>query len=436
MSRYFSIKMISKIILFSIAIIILNMILFKTYSAISDMSGIFEGFEEKRQSIDKDAFDDNDFSYDFKESFFANRGTSYAVLEASTLRVLGGENIDKKMEMASTTKIMTALIVLENSNLDKEFKIPKEAVGIEGSSIYLKENQIWTIRDLLYGLMLRSGNDSAMALAIATAGSCDRFVEMMNEKAEELNLKNTHFENPHGLHSDTHYTSAYDLAVISSYAMRNDEFVKIVSSKSYVAEANQTRERQYFLNKNKLLSSYDGANGIKTGYTTDSGRCLVSSALKNNMQVVCVVLNCYDMWNACSHYMDKAFDEYQPVEMGKKGDILATLDINDKEYSLALQSNFVLPLREGDNIECGGFFDIDESLEVPVEKGSVVGKINFYNDNRLLFGVNIVNIEEINDTGVLRKLKNLTGNWNASFIDGEIKQIFGINGGSIQKRCG
>lgn len=436
MGKYFSIKTINKIILFLIAVIILNIVIFQASSAVFEMTTKIDEFFTQKEDSDQNSYVDGDIVESDDDVFSANKTSSYAVLEATTLRVLDSGNKDVKMEMASTTKIMTALVVLENCDLDKKFKIPHEAVGIEGSSIYLKENQIWIIRDLLYGLMLRSGNDSAVALAIACAGSVDAFVDMMNEKAQQLNLLNTHFDNPHGLHSENHYTSAYDLAVISAYAMQNEDFLKIVSSKSYVVEGNETLDKQYFVNKNKMLSTYEGANGIKTGYTTASGRCLVSAARRDGMQLVCVVLNCYDMWNACANHMDKAFAKYTPVNIGKKGDVAANIEINGRNYSLALQNDLTVPLKKSDNLNCVGYIDIDESLELPVKKGSTVGKIRFYDDNRLLFGVNIVNIEEINDAGVLRVLKDLVGNWNASYTDGEIKQIFSVNGNCLEKRCG
>ena len=228
MGKYFSIKAINKIILFSIAIIILNIVVFQASQAVFKLtSDIEEFFTERDNNLYDDVYGGNDNAYS-DDAFSVNKTSSYVVLEASTKRVLDGSDKDVKMEMASTTKIMTALVVLENCDLDKEIKIPKEAVGVEGSSIYLQQNQIWTIRDLLYGLMLRSGNDSAVALAIACAGNVEAFVDMMNAKAKELNLVNTHFDNPHGLHSDTHYTSAYDLAVLSACAMQNEEFAWLI----------------------------------------------------------------------------------------------------------------------------------------------------------------------------------------------------------------
>lgn len=436
MGKYFSIKSINKITLFLIAIIILNIVVFQASAAVFKMSDEIDDFLSQKSQYNQNGDFSNDGGISNDGVFSSNKSTSYCVVEASTLRVLDSNNKDVKMEMASTTKIMTALVIIENCDLDKEIKIADEAVGVEGSSIYLQKNQIWTIRDLLYGLMLRSGNDSAAALAIACAGSTEAFADMMNDKAKALGLTNTHFENPHGLHSENHFTTAYDLAVISAYAMRNTEFAKIVSSKSYATQANDTHEKQYFVNKNKMLSTYEGANGIKTGYTTDSGRCLVSSAKRDGMQVVGVVLNCYDMWNVSADLLNKAFAKYTPVEVGRKGDMVADIEIGGSEYSLAFADDLVVPFKNSEEVDCVGYFDIDESLSLPVKAGSTVGKILFYNDNRLLFGVNIVNIEEINDTGVLRALKNLVGNWHASYTDGEIEQIFSVDGSGFEEGRG
>ncbi|MDE6275514.1 MAG: D-alanyl-D-alanine carboxypeptidase [Clostridia bacterium] len=362
---------------------------------------------------------------------YVNKTSSMAVVEASTKRVLIEQNKNVRLEMASTTKIMTALVVIENADLDKEFTIPSEAVGVEGSSIYLKSKEIWTIRDLLYGLMLRSGNDAATALAIATSGSVEKFVQMMNEKVTELRLENTHFENPHGLHSENHYTSAYDLAIISAVAMQNPTFKEIVGCKMYTVQANSSHPTYYFANKNKMLNLYDGANGIKTGFTKDSGRCLVTSAERNGMQLVCVVLNVYDHYNASARNFDKAFAEYSPITVGKQGNILDSLNIEGKSYNIALQSDLVLPLKEGEIMGIKCYFDIEQDLKTPLKANSVIGKMQFYNDNRLLFSANIVNMEEIDDIGVLRKLSAYTGEMRVSVENGEIKQIFSFDGGGV-----
>ncbi len=435
MGKYFSIKTIFKIIFILIAIILINFIIFSFAEAFSITSN---DFFANTNAIAPDGQNDYHKDANFyiknkndEEVSYVNKSHSMAVIEASTLRVLSQENKDVRLEMASTTKIMTALVVIENEELDKEFTIPDEAVGVEGSSIYLKSKEIWTIRDLLYGLMLRSGNDAATALAIATGGCVEKFVEMMNDKTEELGLENTHFENPHGLHADNHYTSAYDLAVISAVAMQNETFKSIVSSKMYTVKANSSHPTYYFANKNKMLSLYDGANGIKTGFTKDSGRCLVTSAERNGMQLICVVLNVYDHYNASALNFDKAFANYSPVNVGNQGDILQTLQVEGKNYNIALQNDLVLPLKDGEIMGIKCYFDINQDLTTPLNANSIIGKMQFYNDNRLLFSANIVNMEEIDDIGVLRKLSAYTGEMRVSVENGEIKQIFSIDGSGV-----
>lgn len=231
-------------------------------------------------------------------------GVAEITMELSTGRVLSAKNERIKLPMASTTKIMTALIVAEDCNLDEVVAVPDKAVGTEGSSIYLKNDEKLTIRDLLYGLMLRSGNDAAVALAIIHSGSTESFVEKMNEKARAIGANDTHFCNPNGLPAEGHYTTAYDLCLIARYAMNNQIFKEVVSTTNY------TGDFRSFTNKNKLLYSFSGANGIKTGYTDRAGRCLVSSAARDNMDVICVVLNCYDMYERSAKLLTDAFESF------------------------------------------------------------------------------------------------------------------------------
>lgn len=239
-----------------------------------------------------------------------NSSSATIVVDQKSKKILSSSNAHVRLAMASTTKIMTAMVVLDNVvDVDVQLAIPQEAVGVEGSSVYLKRNEIWSVRDLLYALMLRSGNDAAVALSIAVGGSVQGFVDMMNAKASELGLKDTHFTNPHGLHDDNHYTTAYDLAIITAEAMKNPLFESIVSAKSYVVEGNYTHDRYYLGNKNKMLLMMEGADGVKTGYTKNSGRCLVSSATRGDTQLICVVLNVHDMWNVSKNLLEKGFEQ-------------------------------------------------------------------------------------------------------------------------------
>lgn len=227
------------------------------------------------------------------------------VMNADTLDILKGEHYHIRLPMASTTKIMTALLICENCLPNEKIKIPKEAVGIEGSSLYLKEGETLTIKDLLYGLMLRSGNDCAVALALHLGENINNFAEMMNLRAQSLGLNDTHYVNPHGLHDKDHYTSAYDLCKLGCIAMRNPLFKEIVSTK--ITTIGVEDNKRTITNKNKILTQYEGGNGIKTGFTRAAGRCLVSAAERNNVQLVAAVLNIPDMFGVCSDLMDYGF---------------------------------------------------------------------------------------------------------------------------------
>lgn len=234
---------------------------------------------------------------------------SMALVDGDTGELIYSKNCDAKREPASTTKICTAITVLENwSLLDLPVPIPDEAIGIEGSSLYLQNGEMLSVRDLLYGLMLQSGNDCAVALAVIVGGSVDGFVKLMNETAKMAGATNTNFVNPHGLHHDDHYTTARDLCAISYYAMKNEVFREIVGTKRHRTPYHNHDYDRNFPNKNKILYNYDGGNGIKTGYTRASGRCLVSSATRDGKTYICTVLNCYDMFEECMRLMDRAFN--------------------------------------------------------------------------------------------------------------------------------
>lgn len=253
----------------------------------------------------------NFFNTDEVNAGTVSTSASGAILmEKTTNRILFEKNKDKQMSMASCTKILTAITVLDNCNKEEIVVIPKEAVGIEGSSIYLKANEELTVLELLYGLMLRSGNDCAVALALHVAGSLENFAEMMNQKAALIGAKNSNFVTPHGLDAKEHYTTPYDLALITCYALSNDTFCDIVSSKSAKIGSKEKDNYRILYNKNKLLNNFEFADGVKTGYTKKSGRCFVGSATKNGMQLVCVVLNCGPMFEETKKILEYGFVGY------------------------------------------------------------------------------------------------------------------------------
>lgn len=213
---------------------------------------------------------------------------SCVVLDRNSKMILYGKNEKKQVKMASTTKIMTAIIVIENSSLEQTVEASKKAAGTGGSRLGLKTGDKITIHDLLYGLMLCSGNDAAVCLAESIAGSVPEFSNLMNAKAEELGLLNTHFESPHGLDSDGHYTTAYELALLADYALKNPTFLTIVGTKNYTITMNGSPKT--LSNTNELLGNLNGIYGIKTGFTNGANRCLVTACKRGNMDIICVVL--------------------------------------------------------------------------------------------------------------------------------------------------
>ena len=235
------------------------------------------------------------------------------LLDADTSRILYEKAADDRALIASTTKIMTALVVCEQCNVLDRVRIPHDAVGIEGSSIYLQEGEILTVQELLYGMMLHSGNDAATALAIYCGGTIEGFAQLMNDKAHRLGLENTHFENPHGLDSPGHYSTAKDLAILAAYAMNNPIFQKTVSAKQVKIG------QRHLQNHNKLLWRFDGADGVKTGYTRAAGRILVSSANRNGRRLVAVTINAPDDWNDHCALLENGFSAFKRLELVKKG---------------------------------------------------------------------------------------------------------------------
>ena len=251
---------------------------------------------------------------------------AYAV-DAVSGRVLYEKNPTERSLIASTTKIMTALIVCEQCNVLDRMRIPKEAVGIEGSSMYLKEGEILTLQELLYGMMLSSGNDAAVALAIYCGGTVEGFAALMNDKARSLGLTGTHFENPNGLDSPGHYSTAKDLGTLAAYAMENPIFYKTVSAK------NVKVGDRYLTNHNKLLWRVAGADGVKTGFTKAAGRILVSSASRMGRRVICVTMNDPDDWNDHCALLNRSFSDYQICPVVVKGQCVGTLEVLGGENS-------------------------------------------------------------------------------------------------------
>jgi len=318
--------------------------------------------------------------------------------------LLNSKNPDERLPMASTTKIITAIVAIENNdNLDKVIEIEKDMTGIEGTSIYLRAGEHLSIEELLYGLMLRSGNDAAVAIAKATAGSEENFVALMNDFCVSIGAKNTNVTNTHGLPDINHYTTARDLALISSYALRNEKFANIVKTrqKTISNELSQGKKR-VLNNKNKLLKNMENATGIKTGYTKKAGRCFVGSAKRDDMEIVCVLLNCNPMFEECQSLLEKAFHDYKMVDVLSSNEVIGEINViggEKQKVKLTSKCGAYLPLRvsEIDTIET--VFDIPSEIYAPHDKNVPVGKFDIYASKNLIFSGKIYIIESVEMKG-------------------------------------
>lgn len=252
---------------------------------------------------------------------------SAALIDVTSGRILYSKDGDKELRIASLTKIMTAIVAIEQGKLDDKVKVSSTAFAKEGSSLYLKLGEEMTLENMLYGLMLRSGNDAASAIAEHVGGSEEGFVLLMNQKAEEIGLKHSHFMNPHGLDADGHYSTANDLARLTAYALHNPVFKRIVATEDKSApNPNESWEYSWH-NKNKMLRLYEGADGVKTGYTKKAFRCLVSSATRNGQQLAAVTLNDGDDWNDHARMLDFGFENFPLVEIAQKEQPVANTDV-------------------------------------------------------------------------------------------------------------
>lgn len=328
-----------------------------------------------------------------QENSFNISAKSVCLIEAESGRVLYCKNENLRMSMASTTKIMTAIIALESDiPLSREIFITKEAVAIEGSSIYLAEGEQITFEALIYGLLLCSANDAATAIAIAVSGSVDKFVSKMNCKAQALGLIDTHFVNPHGLYDDDHYTTAYDLARLMAYCMQNEDFAKISGcpKKVFPKDADGTR---IMINHNKLLKQNIGVIAGKTGFTKKSGRCLVSCAQKENVDLICVTLNAPDDWNDHKTLYEFGFENYKrinlatisldiPVISGQKSKVL----VKSTETSLVLPSDYK---------------SIEATIEAPhflyagLKRGEQIGRVVYTYNGKILASSPLILCEDV-----------------------------------------
>lgn len=306
---------------------------------------------------------------------------SAVLLDASgkTVRTLWEQNADKRRGPASTTKIMTALIAAERMPLSAKITVTKEAVGVEGSSVYLTEGEVFTLEELLCCTLLESANDAAVAVAIAVGGSIENFAALMNVKCEELGLVDTHFTNPHGLDDDEHYTTARELGIIAAAALENEALRKIFSTYKMTVAAPDGGVR-LLINHNRLLRSIEGCIGVKTGYTKSNGRCLVSAAERYGLRLIAVTLDDGNDWHDHTLMLEAGFEAYESVELCEYTNItLPEIDVTNGEQSrvrtAVTDSVFVTLPKSGAKIECK--IDSISSLPAPLSRGQGVGEVIF-----------------------------------------------------------
>lgn len=332
------------------------------------------------------------------------------VIDRNTNTILYGKNEKQKRKMASTTKIMTATVIIENFNLNDTIEVSKKAAGTGGSRLGLKFGDKITINDLLYGLMLRSGNDAAVALAEYAGGSIEGFAELMNKKASELGLTNTHFETPHGLDSDEHYTTAYELAILSNYALNNPTFAQIVGTKNYTITINGYPKQ--LNNTNELLGNLNGVYGVKTGFTNGANRCLVTACKRNDMDIICVVLGAdtkkFRTLDSIK-LINYVFDNFEPVNIKdlidnnfknwKKENLNKIIINKGSSQNIDLKLEYIdkaiIPIRKDliDSIKitinCPLYF------ETPLESDSNIGNVNISVSGYLDFNYKVMNVHEV-----------------------------------------
>ena len=312
------------------------------------------------------------------------------IFDRATKEVMWGKNENTKKAMASTTKIMTAIVVLENCNLNDEVIISKKAAGTGGSRLKLNTGDKTTVNDLLYGLMLKSGNDAAVALAEHTSGSIEEFANLMNNKAKELGLKNTNFVTPHGLDNENHYTTAYELALLTDYALNNETFKNIVNTKSITIHINGNP--RIIGNTNELLGNLEGVNGVKTGFTNNAGRCLVTSCTRDGNQIITIVLGCDTKKQRTQDsikLIEYAFKNYMRINLEEKIEsefknwkqinlnriYINKAENNHIELKLGDIDKKIIPVKNNEEKDIGLEINVLYNFEAPVEKDTKIGNI-------------------------------------------------------------
>lgn len=343
---------------------------------------------------------------------------SAILIEADSGRVIFEKNAHERRQMASTTKIMSALLCIESGGLDEYFKVDNEAIKVEGSSMGLVENDIVTKRVLCYGMLLPSGNDAANATAVKVGGSVENFVAMMNRRAQQMGLNDTHFVTPSGLDDDTddHYSTAYDMAMLARECMKNETFAEIAGTSSVCLEYGNPPYRRWLSNSNKLLETCEGVNGVKTGFTDKAGRCLISSCERNGVKLICVTLNAPNDWQDHNRMLNFGFSQLVHAELecdyysfsikvvgGKSPNLMCS--VKDRPFA-------TLYADEVQNITSEVI--LPKFVYAPIALGEKIGEIRFLLGDEVVAVAEIcsneyVETEEVDDKGVLDKIRDKIG---------------------------
>ena len=358
------------------------------------------------------------FVSSFKISVMAKETNSIAkgmvVIEGNSGDVLYSKNENLELPMASTTKIVTAIVAIENSSdLDEKFVVSEKAIGIEGTSIYLKSGEKLSLRELLYGLILASGNDCAIAIAEHIAG-LDNFVGLMNEFASNLGLKHTNFKNPHGLDEDGHYTSAYDLSMMTAYALKNPIFREIVSTERMVIEKNDLYQARYLKHKNRLLFTDENCIGVKTGFTDNAGRCLVNAHEENGLQIISVVLNCQPMFEECDRLTKLAMSEYMMKEFILPYNFVSNVEIDKSsktEVGIITIAGFKKPILKSEENEYEVKYILPDRLVAPIELNQGVGSVQVLYKGDVIYQGELITIEDAQNNDMKYLFDNIIDKW-------------------------
>ena len=357
----------------------------------------------------------------------------YAViLERNSKRVLYGKKENEKSKMASTTKIMTAIVVIENANLSDTVIVSSKSARTGGSRLGLSTNDKITVENLLYGLMMCSGNDAAVALAEHVGGSIEGFATLMNNKAKELGLKYTHFVTPHGLDNDAHYTTAYELAILTDYALNNATFAKIVKTKTYTIILNGHSKN--LSNTNELLGNLNGVYGVKTGFTNGANRCLVTSCKRGNLDIICVVFGCdtkKDRGRDSTNLINYTFKNFSVVNIK---DIIDTefnkwlsehsnsFTINKgitQNFNLYLDNNNLtyetVAVNNSDINNINTSISFNPYYEAPVMSNTSIGKLTLFINNNKYIEMNILNSNEIAKKSIYNYFHSLISKYSNNF---------------------